>query len=659
MKRIVILQILLCAGFASAAVDPNLVGWWKFDEGMETIAYDSAGNNDGNIFGPTWSTGQIDGALNFDGVNDYVEIADNEALRLSSNFTITLWIYRNAYTTTHERFIAKTGTQGGNELDYWFQISSNKLQAGITNTANAGSYLGGSTVIETGKWYFVCSSYDGSDFHLYVNGTLRDEGLTFGPGGNAKQTTKKLEIGRLYNGGAWYYDFNGKMDDIRIYNQLLSAEEIWQLYESGLPELTGLEITGPDEVAENSTAFYKAIAHYEDGTTKDVTALAGWRIEPETIADINGGLLTTGQSLYPTQNIEVYAEYTENLIDVGAQKQVSVIAVCPQGNALSFDGSNDYVSIPDSDILDLKTQATLSAWINTKSLTTPHGIVGRWNYAGGPPYKDSILIEARGDVSRKFRFCIATSDQDSGVTVLASNQQFNANTWYHIAGTYDGVTMKLYINGQLDNSASKTGNIYANNSNWYIGAFNYGNVAYFNGLIDDVRIYNTAMSAEEILAIMLLKPTGSEPNLIAYWDFDEGTGQIANDSSGQGNNGTLGSSSEPDASDPCWVESNAPVGQCTTEQVLGRNLFGAIDDKKAANLLIAEAKAKERASLYLIDELRQSGDVNRPDAFRAKTKICTALFQEEMVSWEIKATMKRLEESLRILDYWIDLNSEP
>ena len=83
---------------------------------------------------------------------------------------------------------------------------------------------------------------------------------------------------------AFVNGLNGRIDDVRIYNRALSAEEIEDLYEGTLPILTGLEIIGPDEVAEESTASYKAIAHYDNGTTKDVTTLAEWRTEPNTVA---------------------------------------------------------------------------------------------------------------------------------------------------------------------------------------------------------------------------------------------------------------------------------------------------------------------------------------------------------------------------------------
>jgi hypothetical protein len=159
---------------------------------------------------------------------------------------------------------------------------------------------------------------------------------------------------------------------------------------------------------------------------------------------------------------------------------------------------------------------------------------------------------------------------------------------------------------------------------------------------------------------MNTKLDGNEPNLVAYWDFDEGAGQTAADVSGHGNNGTLGSSAGIDAADPCWVESDAPVGLCTTEQVMLRNLLGATDDKKTANQLIADAKAKECASVQLITDLqKQMNSKDQMNAYRAKAQISIAIAQEEMVSRQIDATIKRLEDALRLLNYEVDSNSEP
>jgi hypothetical protein len=159
---------------------------------------------------------------------------------------------------------------------------------------------------------------------------------------------------------------------------------------------------------------------------------------------------------------------------------------------------------------------------------------------------------------------------------------------------------------------------------------------------------------------MHIKPIGSDPNLVAYWDFDAGAGQTAADVSGHGNNGTLGSSTGIDTADPCWVESDAPVGLCTTEQVMLRNLLGATDNKKIASQLIADAKAKERASIQLITDLqKQMNGKERMNATRAKAQISVAIVQEEIASRQIDATIKRLEDALRLLNYEVDSNSGP
>ncbi|MHC4545480.1 MAG: hypothetical protein ACYSYL_13320 [Planctomycetota bacterium] len=71
-----------------AELDSDLVGWWKFDEGEGTIAYDSTGNNHGSIFGANWTTGQINGALTFDGVGDYVDCAHDISFSRQQS-----WIY--------------------------------------------------------------------------------------------------------------------------------------------------------------------------------------------------------------------------------------------------------------------------------------------------------------------------------------------------------------------------------------------------------------------------------------------------------------------------------------------------------------------------------------------------------------------------------------
>jgi hypothetical protein len=85
---------------------------------------------------------------------------------------------------------------------------------------------------------------------------------------------------------------------------------------------------------------------------------------------------------------------------------------------------------------------------------------------------------------------------------------------------------------------------------------------YYSGLVDEVAIRDVAFGGHEVMAGMYMHPNIAEANLAGYWDFDEGIGQIAYDLTANGNNGRLGSSSNPDSRDPAWVASDAPVGAC-------------------------------------------------------------------------------------------------
>lgn len=117
-----------------------------------------------------------------------------------------------------------------------------------------------------------------------------------------------------------------------------------------------------------------------------------------------------------------------------------------------------------------------------------------------------------------------------------SNTVFTAGTWYLVTGVYDASaqTLHMYVNGVLDDGAL-TGTVptslYNTSQNFAIGR--KGNGGYFNGYIDDARVYNRAITATEILN--LYKSTG----LIGRWKMDEGSGSTAADSSGHGYTGTL------------------------------------------------------------------------------------------------------------------------
>jgi len=222
------------------------------------------------------------------------------------------------------------------------------------------------------------------------------------------------------------------------------------------------------------------------------------------------------------------------------------------GKALSFDGTDDYVS--SGDVLNMGiSNFSISAWVKSTSTTSGsnNGIV----YKRGTAYQYSqgYRLNMPNGV---FNFHIA--DGTNYISLSSTTAGKNDGGWHHVVGVAErGVILKLYIDGVLDGTAVETtvGNIDSSGTNFAIGALNTAGTSFyhpFNGLIDDVRIYNRALSASEIAGLYAQGSTGkttmnaSQNNqltsgLVGLWSFNgsDVSGTTAYDRSGSGNNGTL------------------------------------------------------------------------------------------------------------------------
>jgi hypothetical protein len=159
--------------------------------------------------------------------------------------------------------------------------------------------------------------------------------------------------------------------------------------------------------------------------------------------------------------------------------------------------------------------------------------------------------------STEFHFYLGANSVDQ-VYARAFGLNLAINRWYHVAGTYDGVNVRIYIDGVL--KGTTPANITIGNTG--LLTFGYHDLPgvpyYLPGTLDEVRIWNVARTASEIQATMNQTLTGSESGLAGYWRLNEGSGQIVVDSTANGNNGQLGSTSGIDTDDPIWVLSTAP-----------------------------------------------------------------------------------------------------
>lgn len=247
MKTLTTLIIVLCmASLATAGLQDGLVAHWTFDEGSGTIAYDSAGNNDGTIYGAAWTTGKLGDALSFDGINDYVQTPNNQSQQISTNqITVSAWIKLNSdVVNTQWRIVCKQETGNcawGLEISGKGYGSSTGNQIlfhdsdGSTTWYNCQS----ATHLNDEQWYHIVATDDEGAVRIYLNGLL-DTLNNKGAGGIPPQINAPITISKTNPGSQFF--FNGLIDDVRIYNRALTEQEVWQLYT--IPEPVTLILLG-------------------------------------------------------------------------------------------------------------------------------------------------------------------------------------------------------------------------------------------------------------------------------------------------------------------------------------------------------------------------------------------------------------------------------
>ncbi|MHC4557447.1 MAG: LamG-like jellyroll fold domain-containing protein [Planctomycetota bacterium] len=165
--------------------------------------------------------------------------------------------------------------------------------------------------------------------------------------------------------------------------------------------------------------------------------------------------------------------------------------------ALQFDGDGDYVDFGNDQKFDIAGQITISAWIKVDAFDR------EWQ-----------TVIAKGDSSWRLQRNTSNNTLEFACTGLLvpgtrysnvfSNTGVNDGQWHHVAGTYNDLQICLYVDGTLDASANAAGSININDHSVYVGENAEKPERFWNGLIDDVRIYNYALSADEIAAIASL-----------------------------------------------------------------------------------------------------------------------------------------------------------
>ncbi len=458
----------------------GLIGYWPMNEATSTTAGDFSGNlQTGTLQGnSTWTNGKRGNAVSFDGSDDYISISDTTTLRPSS-ITISAWFKPSttlsARTAVVEKWFsggvwgygleAHGGDCGGNNFPYIIFVYRNASSAG-------DECLSSGVPVVAGTWYHVTVTYDSSngDAVMYINGV---QVATQTPGtGSLHQPTSPLGIGGANDNGTWTHFFPGVIDDVRIYNRALTAPQAAALYANGTAG------------AVRGNASSKTLTN---GTTLQNNLVGHWTFD-------GGDIRWTGETT-GTVNDSSGSGSSGTLTNFTRAVGVGIGKL---GQALNFDGINDQVITTDIDATDNASQLTIAAWVRPDTLAVNMQIVGKYNgnnwYFGASNAcggSNDVEFAPEGSVSR---------GRCSAADILT------AGTWTHIVMVYDGTQatdagkVTFYANG-IQVSAATFGSGISATTGSNAASVSIGNTpspdVFWDGLLDDVRIYNRALTPAE------------------------------------------------------------------------------------------------------------------------------------------------------------------
>ena len=514
----------------------GLVAAFGFGESSGTAVLDRSGRgNDGVISGATRSAaGRHGAALSFDGVNDWVTVADSASLDLSSALTVSAWV-RPAALGGWRTIVFKE--RPGGMVYSLFADQAGGRPAGLVYLGGERSVLGPAS-IPLNQWTHLATTYDGSTVRLFVNGIQA--------GSLAVTGTLQASTGALRLGGnaVWSEWFSGLIDEVRIYDRVLGAagiqNDMQTPVEGGTPPPDSTPPTAPSNVTTSAqsgsvTLGWSAssdnvgVARYNvhRSTTAGFTPSTANRVgQPTGTSFVDSGL-TSG-----TYHYRVSAEDTAGNLSAYSAEASAIVAAAPPpnsglvaaysfeegsgtsvadlsgrgnsgvvsgatwvpgryGSGLSFDGVDDWVTVADSTSLDLSSALTLSAWVRP-------GALGGWRTvlfkerSGGMVY---ALYGAEGGSNPIGQIFLGGERNATGPSSVPLDQ------WTHLAATSDGTTLRLYVDATLVSSTAAAGSLQASTGPLRIGGNSVWS-EWFTGVIDEVRIYERALSAAEIAADM-------------------------------------------------------------------------------------------------------------------------------------------------------------
>ncbi|MCW1147106.1 LamG-like jellyroll fold domain-containing protein, partial [Flavobacterium lacisediminis] len=519
--------------------------------------------------------------LNFDGSNDMVGLGSSlsSTLNGANFFTAEAWI--NVPNTTGVKTIV--GNHISNGAQFNLRIDGSRLNGFLGFGAYGANTSVGSIVANT--WHHVAMVYNDTTLKLYIDG-IEAASVNIPLAYSLQTSAQPYMIGASGYGGEF---FNGSIDEVKIWNiaktpdQLLATKNCeLQGTESGLIAYykfnqgvdqannsaitTLLATTGPNGTITNftlngstsnflvgspvatgsivpSVASVTTPVTYNQGDTASAltatTGANGTGLMWYTTATGGTGSTTAPTPSTATAGNTSYWVSSTNANGCESTRVEIVVTVNAPAPAthLNFDGIDDVVDLGSglTTYFTGKTKVTIQAWVRSETNSGLGTIVGNYNY---PTNNNSMQMMLRRD-GANYAFWL---DSGSGYTSVSAVGSVVLNTWQHVTGTWDGTTMRIYIDGVLANSSAKTGVIPSRTTSFSIGS---NTSERFDGDIDEVRLWDMALTATDIMNTMNCEAQ-SQPELVAYYKFNQGNDSVNNstvtsllDSSSNANNGTL------------------------------------------------------------------------------------------------------------------------
>lgn len=479
---------------APILVPPGLVAWWSGDG----HARDYAGKNHGiPLQGATFAPGLVGKAFSLDGIDDTIRVPNSDALNPTTGFTFECWIYPKS-TAGWQKLISKWGDP---DASYSFQKTNDTdlLTFHLTESppvrGNLLNLESESRVVPF-QWAHVAATYDNNVARIYFNGAL-DAEVSVGPDHPIHVSKTDVLLGSNHG-----HCFCGLMDEVCLYDRALTSAEIEAIYRAGTAgKIKPIVIEQARRPASTAADSHVVIASPEIPSQKPPlepiappAGLVAWWSGDRHADDLvgpNNGELINGLSFAPGM----------------------------VGEAFQFDGIDDFVRVANHPSLNFTRAMTVECWAKWELPGAWENIVCKVDV----PTNDRSYTLQKGnkDVINFYLTSSRPMDLARASISVSTPTQLLPGRWYHLAATYDSRAELLFVNGKLEAAkrADPERSIRHSAADLLIGAGHgpQGHDCHFRGQIDEVSLYDRALTESEIQAIYRASAAGKikpQPNVI-------------------------------------------------------------------------------------------------------------------------------------------------